>query len=289
MTSTNVTEPGRPNGHVKHAHDKTPAEVQLEIERTKSAISDDLRVLSERFSPQQIREGAREVMRDARVEANLLIKEAKQATIGSLIDAKDRAVESVKESVSEKVNLLGDQAKLLGNQAKHASDLTVSFLSKNALTVSLLGFGTGWLLIALRNYRRSTRDELSYRSDYYSLPPDAEPRRSLAREAVRSVATQATRTADRAREEVHSAVHDTRALSQRTRDAARRAAREAQATASNNRVAVVALTVAAGLGLSLLLPVGRRPRRALLGAGERVWDGAQTRARQLAERAREVL
>ena len=288
MTSANVTEPGRANGHVKPAHEKTPEEVQLEIERTKSAISEDLRVLSERFSPQQLREGAREVMRDARVEANLLIKEAKQATIGSLIEAKDRAVESVKESVSEKVNLIGDQAKLLGTQAKHASDLTVSFVSKNALAVSLLGFGTGWLLIALRNYRR-TRSQQSYRHEYYSLPPDTEPRRSLAREAVRGVATEATRIADRAREQVRSAVHETRDVAQRTREPVRRAARSLQATSSTSPVAVVALTIAAGLGLSLLLPVGRRPRRALLGAGERVWDGAQTKVRQLTERAREAV
>jgi hypothetical protein len=59
-------------------------------------------------------------------------------------------------------------------------------------------------------------------------------------------------------------------------------------TASNNGVAIVALTVVAGLGLGLLLPIGRRPRRALREAGERVWDSAQATAREVADRTRHL-
>ncbi|MDB4974848.1 MAG: hypothetical protein JWN48_3189 [Myxococcaceae bacterium] len=313
MTTANVTDTSRHNGHEKSMQDKTPEEIQLEIARTKSAITEDLRLLSERFSPQHLREGAREVMRDAREEASLLIHEAKEATIGSLIGAKDRAVESVKESVSEKVNLvadqariLGDQAKVLGGHAKHAGDLTVRFVSKNAVAFSLLGVGAGWLLVALRNYRRSQRgDQLAYgQRDYYEyqLPPHAERQRfsdtvrGTVGETARSVATNASRATDRAREEARSAIDHTREVVEQTRSQARQvvqqtsgrirhAVQEGRANAGDHKLAVVALTVAAGLGLSLLLPVGRRPRRALISAGERVWDEAQYRGRHLAERA----
>ncbi|MDB4987612.1 MAG: hypothetical protein JWN04_2790 [Myxococcaceae bacterium] len=304
MTTANVIDTSGNNGHEKKMQDKTPEEIQLEIARTKSAITEDLRVLSERFSPQHLREGAREVMRDAREEANLLIREAKEATIGSLIGAKDRAVESVKETVSEKVHQLGNQAKLLGGhakvlggRAKEASDLTVSFVSKNALTFSLLGVGAGWLLVALRNYRRSRQ---SYHYEYYSLPDDVDTTRerfsdtvrNVAQDTVRSVATSATHAADRARAEARSAldstrdaVEHTRQAAQQTRGRVRNAVRGTRAAASDNKLAVIALTVAAGFGLSLLFPVGRRPRRALVSAGQRAWEETQLRAHQLSEHA----
>jgi ElaB/YqjD/DUF883 family membrane-anchored ribosome-binding protein len=316
MSTSNVTDTSRLHAHEheKKMHDKSPEEIQLEIAHTKSAITEDLRVLSERFSPQHLREGAREVMRDAREEATKLIEDAKQATIGSLIGAKDRAVESVKESVSEKVQLIGSQARLLGNQvgsqakllgeqAKQASDLTVNFVSRNALTVSLLGFGAGWLLVALRNYRRASRNGGDVQ-DYYALPAGRMPRNERVSDTVRSagdvvqhdtangvrgMATAATHAADRARAEARGALDETRARTQQARGALRETARRGAAVATDNKVAVVALTVAAGLGLSLLFPVGRRPRRALVSAGERVWDGAQTTAHRLAERARQTV
>lgn len=296
MSAGNVTDTSH-NGHTKTGHDRTPEEIQLEIARTKSAITDDLRVLSERFSPQQLREGAREVMRDARVEASHLIKEAKEATIDSLIGVKDRtvesvkdsvheAVESVKDSVQEKVNLLGTQARVLGNNAKHAGELTVNFISSNALAVSLVGFGAGWLLVALRSYRNSKREAGRYA---YALPAATGRTPSYGPDTIRTQANAATHAVDDAREEARSAVHTTAAQPWTRVDQLAEATLPRRATTSNsNAVAVVALTVAAGLGLSLLFPIGRRPRRALLGAGERVWEGAQNSVRQLAEQARSL-
>lgn len=292
MTAGNVTDT-RHDGHPKQAHERTPQEIQLEIARTKSAITDDLRVLSERFSPQQLREGAREVMRDARVEASHLIREAKEATIDSLIGVKDRtvesvkdsvheAVESVKDSVHEKVNLLGTQARVLGTNARHAGELTVNFISSNALAVSLVGFGAGWLLVVLRNYYGRSGHGTK-RFGYGALAADAgiDPGTSYGPDTVRSLANDATRAVDQAREEARTVVHH-------GDQGVRRVARQTRAVASDHAVAVVALTVAAGLGLSLLFPIGRRPRQALLGAGERVWEGAQNSVRQLAQQVRSV-
>jgi len=273
---------------------RTPEEIQLEIARTKSAISEDLRVLSERFSPQQLREQAREVMRDARIEAKHLIEDAKEATLGSLIGAKDRAVENVKESVHEKVQMLGEQARMIGEQAvvlgdraRRGAEVTVQFVSRNAITVSLLGVGLGWLAVAYRNYRRN---------QFYLLPSQRDGLRNtvrgIANEAVRSIATPATQAVDRARAEARSAlaasrnlVDDSRELALRTRDGVGRALRQTREGAGDNTLAVVALTVAAGLGIGLLLPVGKRPRQALREAGGRAWAEAQARAHQLADRA----
>jgi len=303
-----MTSPNAVDTNHKQSHDKTPEEIQLEIARTRSAITEDLRVLSERYGPAQLKESAREVihearveatelMRDAKQEAKELMRDAKQVAFGGLIGMKDRAV----ESVSERVTMLGERASELGDKAREAGNLTVSYVSRHAVLISVLGASAGWLLMALRNYRRVQRGEYDYRYEHYSYPLDAreQPARSASQRArqglavrseseyseyaedagPRATATLATRAADRARETARSAADS-------VRHGARRTASNARQTASNNGVAVVALTVVAGLGLGLLLPIGRRPRRALLRAGERVWDGAQTAARDVADRSR---
>jgi cell division septum initiation protein DivIVA len=299
-----------PNAIGQNGHDKTPEEIQLEIARTRSAITEDLRVLSERFSPQQIKENAKEVIRDAREEARELMRDAKEVAFGGLIGMKNRAV----ETVTEQVGHLGVRAGELGEKARQAGGLTVNYMSNHALTLSLLGAGAGWLLMAIRNYRRAHRDEYAYRYENYGYPTDggqrdalpagrypepryaepryaepsyaepsfagpryAEPRYGEFEPGTRGAGSLATRAADEAREQARHASRAVRSTASRIRE-----------TASDNRTAVVALTVVAGLGLGLLLPIGRRPRRALLGAGERVWDGAQSAARDVATRTRGV-
>lgn len=298
MTSHNAIDASHKNGH-----DKTPEEIQLEIARTRSAITEDLKVLSERFGPQQLKESAREVihearveatelMRDAKHEARELMRDAKQEVFGGIIGMKDRAV----ESVTERVNLIGERASELSVKAREAGGLTVNYVSNHAVLFSVLGATAGWLLMALRNYRRVQRGEYDYRYEHYSYPLDARashPARPSGAEAFgisapraesydpRGTATLATRAADEARETARSAGG---AVRRRAGGAAARV----RDTASNNGVAVVALTVVAGLGLGLLLPIGRRPRRALRAAGERMWEGAQSTARDLAEHTRHL-
>jgi hypothetical protein len=76
-----MTSPNAIDVSPKNHHDKTPEEIQLEIARTRSAITEDLRVLSERYGPQQLKESAREVIHEARVEATELMRDAKQEPV----------------------------------------------------------------------------------------------------------------------------------------------------------------------------------------------------------------
>ncbi|HEX5660227.1 MAG TPA: DUF3618 domain-containing protein [Polyangiales bacterium] len=241
-----------PNGVATNT-DKTPAELQLEIARTRSAITEDLRVLSERFNPQQLRESARDVMRDAREEATHLIHDAKEAAFGSLIGAKDRAVEKVQARVHA-----------LGDQTRHAGVLTLGFLTRNRVMMSLLGVASGLLVYALRGRTqrlpgaRRDHGEPAYQFEHYSVPLDEPPMqpRFDAGDASSPFATRRQR---------------------------------AIAAASDNRTTIIAATVLAGVGLGLLLPIGQRPRRALARAGERVWDEARVAAQYGADTARRAL
>jgi hypothetical protein len=247
-----------PNG-VGTNTEKSPAEIQLEIARTRSAITEDLRMLSERFNPQQLRESAREVMRDAREEATHLIHDAKEAAFGKLIGAKDRAVEKVQTRVHA-----------LGDQTMHAGVLTLDFLTKNRVMMSLLGLASGLLVYALRRPHRlpgarSDHGQAAYGSEHYSVPLDEPPMQPrLGADMDGDITGEAS-----------------------SPFATRR--RRAVAVSRDNRGVVIAATVLAGVGLGLLLPVSKRPRRALARAGERVWDEAREAVHHGAESARRIV
>lgn len=287
MTSSNIVDVSRQNGHGKADHEKTPEEIQLEIARTRTQITEDLLALSEKLSPQHLRESAREVMRDAREEAKEVLKEAKDAAIGSLIDVKDRALGRVNDTVHE-----------LGTQARKAGTLTVDFVSANAVAISLLGIGAGWLVWALRHRKRLEGDEYAYRYEHYSYPVESygaasadgveEPnerrpgRLARTQDSVRSVASRASRAVDAAREQVRHAGAE---LGERAGNVGRRAggsvrgaAQRSRKVATDNRFAIVGLTIAAGLGIGLLLPIGDRPRQAIRRAGERAMGRGRSSA-----------
>lgn len=292
MTSSNIVDASRNNGHSKD-HEKTPEEIQLEIARTRTAITEDLLALSEKLSPQHLRESAREVMRDARDEAKEVLKEAKDAAIDSLRGVKDRALNSVNETVN-----------VIGTRARHAGGITVDFVSANAVAVSLLSLGAGWLVWALRHRKRLEGSEYAYRYEHYSYPPESYGHNELdegaesggriarAQDAVRGVASRASRAVDAAREQVRSRTshmgEDAGRLSERAGQELRRGARRTAQVASNNKLAIIGLTIAAGLGVGLLLPVGQRPRRALRRAGERAWSEAAHLGREAAQLGRDA-
>jgi hypothetical protein len=170
------------------------------------------------------------------------------------VGAKDRAIESVQQRVSA-----------LGEQTRQAGVFTAAFLTRNRVMLSLLSVGTGLLVYALRGQRmqnlslpRLARQlpgrhaEPAYQFEHYSSALDEPPLQPRREE----------------RDYEASSPFATR----------RRPSRGP--VAQDHRGAVVAVTVLAGLGLGLLLPIGQRPRRALARTGERVWDGAQAIARQ---------
>jgi hypothetical protein len=244
------------------AKDLTPEELQLEIARTRSVITEDLRALGERFAPEHLKESARELLHDAREEATALIHEAKEAAFGSLRGVKDRALESVQERVS-----------MVGTQARRAGDMTVDFVTQNRRLLSMLGLGAGALLMILRGGKLlpasvlrllpGMRGGAVYEYEHYNYPLDEPPI------APRGDAISA---------DMSSPYATRRSEGEQLYDA--RPHRRLGEVARDNRGLVVAGTILAGIGLGLLLPVSRRPRRAIARAGERVWDGAQAAARQ---------
>jgi len=218
---TSNTVDGNGNG-LGSGHEKTPEEIQLEIARTRSAITGDLLALSGKLSPAHLRESAREVMRDAREEAKEVLREAKDAAFDSIRGVKDRAISSVNDTVHD-----------LTQRTREAGGTALAFASAHPSVLSLLGLGAGLLVWALR--QRAGRNEPEYANYEYE--------RRLGDGRLAS-----------AREELPRNV---RLGASQPYPSSTRAQRP-PARARGKGLAVFGMVVAAGLGIGLLLPLEKR-------------------------------
>jgi hypothetical protein len=153
---------------------KSSYEIESQIHETRDAITDDIKVLSDRLSPAHLKEEAKSAakdavadikhtaidkagdMKDAVVEKAI---EVKDAVAEKAIEVKDKAVEvkdvvaekavelqyeaseklaEAKDAVVETLDEVGEQAKRIGSEAWR-------FTSANAVPLALIGIGAGWL------------------------------------------------------------------------------------------------------------------------------------------------
>ena len=129
-------------------------ELHAQIDQTKSAIAGELRELGEKLSPEHLKEGMKDMLQEAKTEAKGAIMDAKNAVVGSLRNAKDHAIDSVSETVSE-----------VSDRARRAGTVTADFVSANAIPLSLIGIGAGWLMLTMRR-QRMLRESSYYGRDY---------------------------------------------------------------------------------------------------------------------------
>lgn len=157
---------------------KTREQIEQEIERTRSALSNDIHALGEKLSPEHLKENAKEVIREvkhaatdsireARSAASDSIREAKDAAVGSLRDAKDHAIESVSETVG-----------VIGRGAQRATHITTDFVSAHAVPLTLVGLGIGWLMLSMNHQTR--RESQRYVGSRYDREYDRAPRGSFS-------------------------------------------------------------------------------------------------------------
>jgi ElaB/YqjD/DUF883 family membrane-anchored ribosome-binding protein len=263
---------------------KTPHQIESEIDRTRSVISDDIRALGERLSPEHLKQEAKEVLRDAKEEATNMLR-----------TAKDHAIESVTDTVHE-----------ISDRARRAGTAATDFASTHAIPLTVVGLGAGWLFLSLRHQRMLSqgthatyhRDEShdrmgdSARGDGRQLLDSAwervgefsehagaqiESARTNVKEAITDLSHRAAELTHRASDAVVSVSHD-------AAEQARRASAAARDFTHENPLAVGALALAAGIGVGLLLPSTPVENR-LMGSSR---DRLVGDARHTAERVRHV-
>jgi ElaB/YqjD/DUF883 family membrane-anchored ribosome-binding protein len=277
---------------------KTPDQLRDEIARTRSALSGDVAALGEKFSPEHLKENAKEVIHHAKEAATEsakdIIRDAREATIGSLRNAKDHAFDSISETVGE-----------IGRRAQRAGGSAADFVSVNALPLSLIGLGVGWLMLTVGHSRRTARSDYTYEGDLYEgqRGGSLEGARRRTREAVEStrervnqVASRAGQTIGEAREELRERAGEVRSqIAQRASDARRqavdlgheaydqlsRAGTRVRDFSSESPMAVGLFALALGLGAGLLLPTTRRENRLMGETRDRLLGSARDTVSQL--------
>ncbi|MET0340501.1 MAG: DUF3618 domain-containing protein [Polyangiales bacterium] len=145
---------------------RTPEELKAEIAGNRAAVQHDIKAIGEKFTPQEIKESAKGVLADAKREGATMIRDTKDKALESARSVRDNAVDTashIAHEASEIAHQVGDRARDAGirtaDYARRAGTATGDFVTTNAIPLSLIGLGVGWLALSLR---RSREDALLY-------------------------------------------------------------------------------------------------------------------------------
>jgi ElaB/YqjD/DUF883 family membrane-anchored ribosome-binding protein len=134
---------------------RSPEELAAEIDQTRSAIAGDIRELGDKLSPDNLKAGARGIVHEATEEAKDALRGVKDAAVDRMRTAKDHAMESVSETAYE-----------VSERARRAGVATAGFVTANAVPLTLIGIGAGWLMMTMRRQRRMREDSRPYGMNY---------------------------------------------------------------------------------------------------------------------------
>ncbi|HTV17701.1 MAG TPA: DUF3618 domain-containing protein [Polyangiaceae bacterium] len=298
------------------------AQIEADIDQTRSAIAGDLRTLGERLSPENLKQEAKEVMHEAKNVASEALHEAKNMATSTYREVKEDAL----GTVSAKVDEFRDDVRSMEREA-------VSFVRDNAVPLALIGIGAAWLLSS-RSRSRRWDGEYRPRGNGSWRYPEAEGRhrfddvRDGYARAAGSTREFGQRVRERARDWVDGAEHEVQQRGEQVRDFAeheldqvRGAARDAQERLSHatsrardaagrelrhardisrnsvesHPLAVAAAAAAAGVCVGLLLPETQREdelfgaqRERLVGDAKRALRETQDAARDMTHTAKET-
>lgn len=179
MTQRNKSEGKDPTSASDEIREsgKSSQVIASEIGQTRSAISEDIKVLSDKLSPSHLKEEAKQAISDAKDKAIEKVVETKDVAVEKAVELKDAAVEKaieIKDKASEKVQevqeTVEEAAHEVSYQARRAGRATWSFTVENAVPLAMIGIGAGWIISNTRGGGRRG-------SEFYEY--DDESRRAL--------------------------------------------------------------------------------------------------------------
>lgn len=297
---------GAASGHSEPP--RSADQLREDIARTRSAISQDMAALGEKFKPDNLKENAKEVLThakdSAREGAKDMVREAKDAAVDSLRHAKDQAIESISESVHE----IGQRARVVGHDVQ-------DFVASHAVPLTLAGVGMGWLLVSLSHQRRVRAR--GYLAEQYAGERGLDAAHGgldVVRERAGDLSRRASNALHEGRDRLASRVHDAEErvveragelrsrvargasqvarsashlgheaseLGHRAYDGVGRAGSRAVEVSEQNPLATGLLALAAGVAAGFLLPATRRENQLLGGTRDRLLQSAQRSANEL--------
>jgi hypothetical protein len=250
---------------------KDLGKIEGDIEQTRHEISKDLSAIGEKFSAENVKHETRE-----------LVDEAKEAVVEKLREVKADALESMNETLHE-----------VGTSARRAGEASYGYARANAIPLAMIGLGIGWLAMASRGRRRRSEagfmgrverrgtQRFEYEKGYAAEGRDWDEsggettrEQGRVRSAVEGTLERAgelsSRAGRRVEKGVESAGKRARELGHRARDGFVRAEHTAVDFGRENPLAIGAVTLAAGVGVGLLLPSTQREDELLGAARDRM-------------------
>lgn len=250
---------------------------------------------------------------DVRQDADSLLHDARDAATDSYRTAREYALESAHE-LSERARRVSGASV---DYARRAGSSTADFVASNALPLTLIGAGVGWLAWSLRR-RGQSEAEHTYRVEEFDeglegeypirergaapsagasgrldgLVSGAREIAGQAKDGVGSLAARATQSADAVRSRVTDAAshwgEQASELSQEAREQLRAASLRTRDFADENPLIVGAIAIAAGVGVGLLLPHTKPEDRLLGQTRDRLLGDARGLLQDARETARET-
>lgn len=205
-----------------------------------------------------------------------MLRDAKDAAVGSFQRVKEEAVDSISRAVDSD---MGDRVRRAGRSAS-------GFISTNALPLSLMGLGLGWLMLTAGRRERMARAKYAYEPDF------ADGSRGRIRQAASRAGDALGDTRDKVMEragEVRSRVRqgasDVRRraaeLSHDAYDQLGRAGSRVREFGADSPMAVGLLALTLGLGTGLLIPTTRRENRLMGDTRDHLLSSARETASEL--------
>jgi len=238
---------------IKGQNEKSPEEIELEIERTRNRLSRDIDELGNKLSPQNLKE-----------EAKSAIKDAAQGAVSNV-----------------------------GEQARRTGSRLVEVIRENPLPVIAVGAGVTWLLTQRSHSQVSGSRMARYaytgperrQGDSWQSGSGIRGRLGGAVSGVKdSVSEAASSVAERAGEFKERAGERIGDLGSEARQKTRRVRTKIQHAAEENPLAVAIGAAVVGLALGMLLP-GTQREDELMGSSR---DQLVDRAERTAERVKDA-
>lgn len=174
MTQRNKSEGKDPTSAPDETKEpgKKSQEIESEIGQTRSAISEDIKVLSDKLSPSHLKDEAKQAIGEAKDKAVEKVIETKDAVVEKAVELKDATVEKaveLKDKAGEKVQeveeTIEDAAQEVSYQARRAGRATWSFTVENAVPLAMIGIGAGWIISNTRGGSGGRDAQYGYEDD----------------------------------------------------------------------------------------------------------------------------
>jgi len=273
-------------------------------------------------------EAGKEVIEDLKEGAQDLTHRA-LATAGDakevLQNVSGEAADIVKETKKRAIDSVSSAVHQIGPSVRRANRATGTFVASNAVPISLLGFGAGWLMMSARRRSSATQGEprtLSSVSSATSSPSNPTPAAesgaseivAKGSKVIEAAADRVHNTSSSVREGIHHAAEEAReraaevkqraaheieiardAVSEGTAKLKRSASKQLQQAkqstihlAETNPLVLVALSLGAGMGTAMVFPSSKSEKKLMGPTRDRLVDEASNTASRVRDVARET-